>query len=150
MISRVLVLAGAAATILSAFLTWVTVDGPSATLRLGLLGADAGAADHAVAGTDTVLWPAIIAAGAIAALFAVVGMGRAALVAAGLVTTIAGGLLLVYMLNVVEYETRDESKLERDVARALFDSTVGVGTPLLLAGGILILLGGLTARRARA
>lgn len=142
-------LAGAAATILSAFLTWVTVEGPAASLHLGLLGTDAGASDRVVTGTDTVLWPAILAAGAIAALFGLVGMGRAALLATGLVTTIAGGVLLVYMTNVIEYETREESKLEREVARSLLDGTVGPGTPVLLAAGVLIVLGGLTARRTR-
>jgi hypothetical protein len=149
-ISRVLVLAGAAATILSAFLTWVTVDGPVAALDLGLIGVDVRAADRVVAGTDTVLWPAVLAAGAIAALLGLVGTGRAALVATGVVTTVAGGLLLVYVMNVIEYETRDMGRPQREVARTLLDSTVGPGTPLLLAGGMLILFGGLAARRARA
>jgi hypothetical protein len=146
----VLVLAGAAATILSAFLTWVTVTGLAVTLDLGLVGADVGAGNRTVAGTDTALWPAIVAAGALAAILALLGVARVLLIALGLLTTIAGGLLLAYMANVIELETRGNSELERGAARSLLDSTVGPGTPLLLAGGVLILLGALARRRNRA
>ena len=41
------------------------------------------------------------------------------------------------------------ASLERAAARSLHDSTVGPGTPLLLAGGVLIALGALTRRPAR-
>jgi len=148
-ISRVLALAGAAATILSVFLTWVTVTGLRVTLDLDLIGADVGAANRTVTGTDVALWPAIVAAGALAAVLALLGAGRVPLVAVGLLTTIAGGLLLAYMANVIELETRDGAQFEREAARSLLGSTVGPGTPLLLAGGVLIALGGLTGRRAR-
>jgi len=148
-ISRALVLAGGVATILSALLTWVTVTGLVATLDLDLISADVGAGNRTVAGTDTVLWPALVAVGVVAAVLALLGVGRVLLVGLGLLTTIAGGLLLAYMANVIELETRDGAQLEQAGARSLLDSTVGPGTPLLLAGGLLILLGGLTARRRR-
>ena len=147
MISRVLVLAGSAATILSAFLTWVTVTGLVVTLDLDVISADVGAGNRTVAGTDTVLWPALVAVGVVAAILALLGAGRRLLVGLGLLTTIAGALLLAYMANVIELETRDGAQLERAGARSLLDSTVGPGTPLLLAGGILILLGGLAGGR---
>lgn len=149
MISRVLVLAGAAATVLSVLLTWVTVTGLRVTLDLDLIGADVGAGNRTVAGTDIALWPGIVAAGALAAVLALLGVGRRAIVVIGLLTTIAGGLLLAYMANVIELETRDGAQVERAAARGLLDSTVGPGTPVLLAGGVLILLGGLAARRRR-
>ena len=142
-------LAGSAATILSAFATWVTVTGLTVTLDLDLISADVGAGNRTVAGTDTVLWPALVAAGIIAAVLALLGAGRALLVGLGLLIAIAGGLLLAYMANVIELETRDGAQLERAGARSLLDSTVGPGTPLLLAGGILIVLGGLASHRAR-
>ena len=61
----------------------------------------------------------------------------------------AGGLLLAYMASVIELETRGNGELERSAARALLDSTGGPGTPLLLAGGVLIVLGGLALRPTR-
>jgi hypothetical protein len=149
-LSKVLALAGAAATLLSALLTWVTVTGLAVTLDLDLMGADVGAGNRTVAGTDTVLWPAIVAAAALAAVLALLGVGGRLLVGLGLITAVAGGLLLAYMANVIELETRGNGELERGAARSLLDSTVGPGTPLLLAGGVLILLGALARRRTRA
>ncbi len=146
MISRVLALAGAAATILSVFLTWVTVTGLRVTLDLDLIGADVGAANRTVTGTDVALWPAIVAAGALAAVLALLGAGRILLIGLGLIVAVAGGLLLAYMANVIELETRDGAQFQREAARSLLDSTVGPGTPVLLAGGVLILLGGLARR----
>ena len=148
MVARALVLAGSAATILSAFVTWVTVTGLTVTLDLDLISADVGAANRSVAGTDTVLWPALVAAGVIAAVLGLLGAARRLLIGLGVLIAIAGGLLLAYMANVIELETRDGAQLEQAAARALLDSTVGPGTPLLLAGGILILLGALAQRRA--
>ncbi|MDP1849206.1 MAG: hypothetical protein Q8K79_15555 [Solirubrobacteraceae bacterium] len=149
MIARALGLVGGAATILSAFLTWVTVTGLTVTLDLDLISADAGAGNRTVAGTDTALWPAIVAVGMLSAVLALLGAARIVLIGLGLLTTIAGGLLLAYMANVLELETRDGAELERAAARSLLDSSVGPGTPVLLAGGVLILLGGLAQRRAR-
>lgn len=146
MIARALGLVGGAATILSAFLTWVTVTGLTVTLDLDLISADAGAGNRTVAGTDTALWPAIVAVGMLAAVLALLGAARIVLIGLGLLTTIAGGLLLAYMANVLELETRDGAELERAAARSLLDSSVGPGTPVLLAGGILILLGALARR----
>ena len=146
MVARAVVLAGSAATILAAFVTWVTVTGLTVTLDLDLISADVGAADRSVAGTDTVLWPALVGAGVIAAVLALLGTGRALLIGLGLLIAIAGGLLLAYMANVIELETRDGARLERAGARSLLDSTLGPGTPLLLAGGILIALGALARR----
>ena len=76
MLSRVLVLSGGAATILAAFLTWVTVNGLAVTLDLGLVGADLSAVNRTVAGTETSIWPAIVAAGALAAALALLGAAR--------------------------------------------------------------------------
>lgn len=149
MIARALGLVGGAATILSAFLTWVAVTGLTVTLDLDLISADAGAGNRTVAGTDTALWPAIVAVGMLSAVLALLGAARIVLIGLGLLTTIAGGLLLAYMANVLELETRDGAELERAAARSLLDSSVGPGTPVLLAGGVLILLGGLAQRRAR-
>jgi hypothetical protein len=148
-ISRALGVAGGGATILSVSLTWVTVTGLTFTLDLDLISADAGAGNRTVAGTDTALWPAIVAVGALAAVLALLGVARSMLVGIGLLTTVAGGLLLAYMANVLELETRDGAELEGAAARSLLDSSVGPGTPVLLAGGILILVGGAHRRATR-
>lgn len=150
MVSRLLVLVGAAATILSAFLTWVTVSGLTVTLDLALAAADLGPGDRTVAGTDTALWPALVAVGVVAAVLGLLGAARPVLVGLGLLTTLAGALLLAYMANVIELETRGSSELEQAAADALLESSIGPGTPVLVVGGALILLGGLAQRRARA
>lgn len=144
MISRVLVLAGAAATLLSAVVTWVTISGLTVTLDLGLIGADLDAGGRTVAGTDTALWPALAGAGIVAAALGLLGIARGLLVALGLLIATAGGALLFYMANVIDIETRGDSELERAAAQTLLESSVGPGTPLLLAGGVLIVFGALT------
>jgi hypothetical protein len=143
-------LAGAAATILAAFLPWVTLKGLTVTLDLGLVGAETGAGNRTVSGTDTSLWPALVALGVIVAALALLGIARGLVLALGLLVTVAGGLLLVYMANVIEIETRGGGELERALKRALTDallsSSVGPGTPLLLAGGLAIVAGALLHR----
>ena len=143
MISRVLSLGGAAAVVLAALLPWVTVKGPSLTLDLGLVGAQASAGDRTVAGVDTALWPVLVGVGAAVALLALLGVARRVLLVLGLLVTVAGALLLVYMVNVIDVETRDGGALERAAADALLTSSVGPGTPLLLAGGLAIVAGSL-------
>ena len=146
MLSRVLILAGAAATVLSAFLTWVTVLGLGVVLDLGPIGAELGIADGTVAGTDTSLWPGIVAVGVLAGVLGLLGVARSVLIVLGIATTLAGALLVYYMANVVDIETRNSDELESALADALIDTTVGPGTPLLLAGGVLILVGALARR----
>jgi hypothetical protein len=146
MLSRVLILAGAAATVLSAFLTWVTITGLGVVLDLGPIGAQLGLADGTVAGTDTSLWPAIVAVGALAGVLGLLGVGRSVLIVLGIATTLAGAALVYYMANVIDLETSGASDLEQLAADAVLDSSVGPGTPLLLAGGVLILVGALARR----
>lgn len=143
MMSRVLSLGGAAAVMLAALLPWVTVKGPSLTLDLGLVGARASAGDRTVAGVDTALWPVLVGVGAAVAVLALLGVARRVLLVLGLLVTVAGALLLVYMVNVIDVETRDGGALERAAADALLTSSVGPGTPLLLAGGLAIVAGSL-------
>jgi hypothetical protein len=143
-------LAGAAATVLAAFLPWVTLKGLTVTLDLGLVGAEAGAGNRTVSGTDTSLWPALVALGVVVAALALLGISRGLVLALGLLVAVAGGLLLVYVANVIEIETRGGGELERALKRALADallsSSVGPGTPLLLAGGLAIVAGALLQR----
>ena len=89
------------------------------------------------------MWPVLVLAGAAAAALALLGVARRVLLVLGLLVTAAGALLLVYMANVIDFETRGDSALERAAADAVLSSSVGPGTPLLLAGGVAIVAGAL-------
>jgi hypothetical protein len=146
MLSRVLLLGGAAATLLAALLPWVTVNGPRLSLDLGLVGADVSTGDRTVAGLDTSLWPVLAGVALVVAALALLGIARRALLVLGLLVTAAGALLLVYMANVVDIETKGSSALGQAAADALLTSSIGPGTPVLLAGGIAIVAGALLLR----
>ncbi len=146
---RALILAGAAATVLSAFLTWVTISGLTVVLDLGLVGPELGPGDHTITGTETELWPAIVAVGAIAAVLGLLGVARGLLILLGLVTTLAGVALVVYMSDIIDQATAGDEVLDEltnQAANALLDSATGPGTPLLAVGGLLILVGALARR----
>jgi hypothetical protein len=78
----------------------------------------------------------------VVALLALFGVARKLLVLLGLLTTLAGGALLYYVLNVVDIETRGDT-LKHTLATATVASEAGTGPILLLAGGVVILLGAL-------
>jgi hypothetical protein len=146
MLSRVLLLGGAGATLLAALLPWVTVNGPSLSLDLGLVGAEATAGDRTVGGLDTSLWPVLAGVALVVAVLALLGITWRVLLMLGLLVTAAGTVLLVYMANVVDIETNGSSALEQAAADALLTSSVGPGTPVLLGGGIAIVAGALVLR----
>jgi len=142
-LSRILLLGGATATILAALLPWVTARGPSLALDLGLVGARASAGERTVAGLDTALWPVLAAVAVVVAALALLGIARRVLLVRGLLVAVADGLLLYYIANVIDIETRGDSALKPAGADALLSSSTGPGTPLLLAGGIAIVAGAL-------
>jgi hypothetical protein len=51
------------------------------------------------------------------------------------------------MANVIDFETRGDSELKRAAADALLSSSIGPGTPLLIAGGVAIAAGAVLLRR---
>ena len=143
MISRILVLAGAAAVLGSVTLPWVTVKGAlPGTLNLDWLGADASPLSRTVSGTDTKAWPVVAGIGAVVAALALFGLARKLILLIGLLTTLAGGALLYYVLNVVDIETKGDT-IKNTLANAALDSSAGAGPMLLLAGGLAILIGAL-------
>lgn len=144
--ARIFLLVGTGATILAVLLPWVTVSGPSLELDLGLVGAEASAGDRTVAGIDTSLWPVLVGLAVIVAVLALLGVARRVLLALGLLVAAAGALLLVYMANVIEIETRGNNALREAAADALLTSSIGPGTPVLLAGGLAIIAGALLLR----
>jgi len=146
-IPRVLILAGAVATLLSAFLPWVTLKGLPVTLDLGLVGAEVSLGSRTVAGTDTVLWPVLVAVALVVAALALFGVAWRLLFMIGLIVSVAGGVLLFYVANVIDLETRDSNELMRAAADALLSSSIGPGTPLMLGGGLAIVAGSLLLAR---
>ena len=143
MISRILILAGAAAVLASIAVPWVTVKGalPS-TLDLGLLGAEVSPLGKTVSGTETKAWPAVAGVGAVVAALALFGLARKLILLLGLLTTVAGGALLYYVMNVVDIETQGDT-LKNALATMALDSSAGAGPMLLLAGGLAIAIGAL-------
>lgn len=149
MLSRILVLAGAAAVAASVSLPWVTVKGDSLPSRLSLpldfLGTDI-PLGKSVSGTDTKAWPIVAAVGVVIAALALFGVARKLILLLGLVTTLAGGALLYYVLNVVDIETKGDTLkdlLANRAATTVLDSSPGAGPILLIAGGLAILIGAL-------
>jgi hypothetical protein len=145
-LSRLLLLAGACAMAVSVLLTWVTVTGPSVALDLDLIGARVEPGALVVNGIDTSLWPVIAGVAALVALLAVLGVARRLLVVVGLLVAAGGGALLYYVSNVVEIEANGEGPIATLLADSLISSAAGPGPPLLLAGGIVIVIGALLAR----
>ena len=146
-IGRVLVLLGAGAVALGAVLPWVTVKGLEVSLDLGVVGASAVPGAETVAGSDTSLWPVLVGGAALVAILGLFGVVRWVLAGAGLILGLAGGALLYYVANVVEIETRDAGGLRREVLESLLTGSVGLGPPLIVAGGAAILAGALVGRR---
>lgn len=145
MISRVLVLVGAAAILGSVAVPWVTVRGAlPTTLDLGLLGADVSPLSKTVSGTETKAWPVVAAVAAVVAALALFGIARKLLLILGLLTTVAGGALLYYVLNVVDIETKGDA-LKNALATTALDSSAGAGPLLLLAGGLCVLIGAIVS-----
>ena len=143
MLSRAVVLAGAAAVLGSVTVPWVTVKGAlPGRLDLGVLGADVSPLGKTVSGTDTKAWPIVVGVGAVVAVLALLCLARKLLVLLGVLTTLAGGALLYYVQNVVDIETRGDT-LKHSLATAALDSSAGAGPILLLAGGLAILVGAL-------
>ncbi|HZQ78896.1 MAG TPA: hypothetical protein VFE55_16295 [Acidimicrobiia bacterium] len=142
-LSRVVVLAGAAAVLGSVTVPWVTVKGAlPGTLDLGVLGAHVSPLGKTVSGTDTKAWPFVAGVGAVVAVLALLGLARKLLLLLGLITTLAGGALLYYVLNVVDIETKGDT-LKHALATTALSSSTGAGPVLLLAGGLAILVGSL-------
>ena len=143
MLSRILVLVGAAAVLGSVTVPWVTVKGAlPAQLHLGLLGANASPLSKTVSGTDTKVWPIVAGVGAVVAALALLGLARKLLVLLGLLTTLAGGGLVYYVLHAVDLVTKDDT-LKHKLATAALDNSAGAGPFLLLAGGLCVLVGAL-------
>jgi hypothetical protein len=144
-IARLLVLAGAGAVVVSALLPWVTIDGPSLHLDLGVIGAAISPGDRTVAGTGTSVWPALVVVGGLVAALAALDLARRLLVVVGLLVAAAGAGLLYYVNHVITIEASKHDLLVQALTPLLLHSRTGPGPAVLIAGGIAITLGALAA-----
>jgi fumarate reductase subunit D len=145
-LGRVLLLLGAAGMLICAVLPWVTVKSVTFAIDLGLIGASVTPASRTVSGTDTPIWPALVAVAIVVAILGLLGVAHRLLAAVGALAILAGSALLYYVSNVIEIETRASSALEQKLADLLLTSSPGPGPPLLIASGIAILGGALLLR----
>lgn len=145
-IARILLLAGAAGVVLSAFLPWVTVEGLPIDLDLDWIGADIRPGGRTVSGRDTAAWPVVVGVGAVVAVLTVLNLARKLLLLFGLLVVVAGAGLLYYVSNVVDIETSDNA-IKQAIASAAVEETAQAGPFLLLASGAAILAGAVARRR---
>lgn len=147
LLGRLIVVAGAGAMAAAVALRWVTVSSLTLSIDLGIIGAKLTPASRTVAGTDTSVGPVLLGVAAVVALLALLGAGRVLLATVGALTIVAGGALLYYVSNVIEIETSGKSELERRLADLVLTSSPGPGPVVLIASGVLILLGAVLMRR---
>jgi hypothetical protein len=138
---RILLLAGAAAVAASVSLPWVTVEGRS--IHLDLLGTTVSPGGKTVSGTDTSIWPIVLGVAGVVSTLALLNVARKLVLLLGFLITAAGAGLVYYATNVIDIETSGRTVIERALAGATLTSSLGAGPPVLVAGGLAILLGGL-------
>ena len=144
MLSRILVLAGAAAVLGSVALPWAKVEGALPVIKglnVDVLGAHISQPGQTVNGTDTNAWIVVVAVGGLVAVLALLGLARRLLVMLGLITTLGGAGILYYVLNAVDIKT--SGSILQPAAKTVLDSNAGAGPIVLIAGGLLILVGAL-------
>jgi hypothetical protein len=141
-LGRVLLLLGAAGMLICVVLPWVTVKSVTFPIDLGIIGASVTPASRTVSGTDTSIWPVLVAV----AIVGLLGVARRLLAAVGALAILAGSALLYYVSNVIEIATSASSTLEQKLADLLLTSSPGLGPPVLIAGGIAILGGAVLLR----
>ena len=137
-------LTGAGGMILSALLPWVTIRGIG--LDLGLIGAEVSPGSRTVHGTDTSIWPAIVAVAAVIAVLGLLNLARKLLLGLGLLAIAAGAALVYYTSNIVELELGGGSAVRQRLVEELILSDAGPGPVVLLASGVVVVLGVLLSR----
>jgi hypothetical protein len=144
-LGRLLTIAGAVGVIASVFLPWVTVSGTPLDLNAGLLSVDVVPGGRTVAGTGTSIWPIVVVIGLLVGVLSLLPRAGRLLAGLGVLVTIAGVGLLYYVENIIKFKTDQHGLIVKLLANATITSSTGPGPPVLLASGIVILVGGLAA-----
>ncbi|HEY5197931.1 MAG TPA: hypothetical protein VIJ51_12985 [Solirubrobacteraceae bacterium] len=144
-LGRLLTIVGAIGVVTSVFLPWVTVSGTPLDLDVGLLSLAIVPGGKTVAGTATSIWPVICGVGLLVGILSLVPRAGRLLAGLGLVIMLAGAGLVYYVENIVKFKTDQHGAIVRLLANAAITSSAGPGPFLLLASGLVILVGGLAA-----
>ncbi len=147
LLGRLLTTIGGLGVVVSVLLPWVTVSGIPLDLNVGLLSVDIVPGGRTVAGTGTSAWPIILAAGLLVIALSLVPRAARLVAVLGGLIAIAGAGLVYYVENIIKFKTDQHGAIVRLIARATITSSTGPGPPLLLASGVVILVGGLAAAR---
>lgn len=145
-VGRVLLLLGAAGMAICAVLPWATVKGLTFAIDLGVIGASVTPVAQTGSGTDTPIWPILVAVAVVVIVVGLLGIACRLLAAIGVLVVVAGSALLYYVSNVIESETRASSALEQKLAGLVLTSSAGPGPPLLIASGVAIFAGAVVLR----
>jgi drug/metabolite transporter superfamily protein YnfA len=144
-LGRLLCVLGAVGVLASVFLPWVTVSGTPLDLDLGLLSVDIVPGGRTVSGTGTSVWPVVLVAGLLVLGLSVVPRAGRLVAALGGLIALAGAGLLYYVENIIRFKTDQHGAIVALLAKATITSSTGPGPPLLLASGLVILVGGLAS-----
>jgi hypothetical protein len=144
-LGRLLSIAGGLGVLVSVFLPWVTVSGTPLDLNLGLLSVDVAPGGQTVSGTGTSIWPAVVGVGLLVMVLSLLPRAGRLLVVLGGLITLAGAGLVYYVENIIKFKTDQHGEIVRLLAKATITSSTGSGPPLLLASGVVILIGGFAA-----
>jgi drug/metabolite transporter superfamily protein YnfA len=146
-LGRLLATLGGLGVLASVFLPWVTVSGTPLHLGLGLLSVDIVPGGRTVSGTGTSIWPVIVVAGLLVLGLSVIPRAGRLIAALGGLIAAAGVGLVYYVENIIKFKTDQHGAIVALIAKATITSSTGPGPPLLLASGLVILVGGLAASR---
>jgi drug/metabolite transporter superfamily protein YnfA len=144
-LGRLLCVLGALGVLASVFLPWVTVSGTPLDLDLGLLSVDIVPGGRTVSGTGTSIWPVFVVAGLLVLGLSVIPRAGRAIAALGGLIAVAGAGLVYYVENIIKFKTEQHGAIVALIAKATITSSTGPGPPLLLASGLVILVGGLAS-----
>jgi drug/metabolite transporter superfamily protein YnfA len=144
-LGRLLATLGGLGVLASVFLPWVTVSGTPLDLGLGLLSVDIVPGGRTVSGTGTSIWPVIVVAGLVVLGLSVIPRAGRVIAGLGGLIAVAGAGLVYYTENIIKFKTDQHGAIVALIAKATITSSTGPGPPVLLASGLVILVGGLAA-----
>ena len=139
-IARLLILLGAAGLALAAVVPWADVAGPAQQFKLDLLNVRANPGGRNVSGLDTPAWPFLLGIAGLLVALAMFNKLRRLILLLGALITVAGVGLVYYVTNAVEIETKGD-QVKSLVGQVAFSTDTKLGPYLLIASGLLILVG---------
>lgn len=143
-LARLLILLGAGGVALAAVVPWADVSGPAQQFKLDLLNVRADPGGRDVSGLDTPAWPFLIGIAALLVALVMLNKLRKLVMLFGGLIVLAGAGLVYYVTNAVEIETKGD-EVKSLVGQVAFSSDTRLGPYLLIASGLLIVVGAVKA-----